>query len=72
MASRNTSKYHFKDGNRIVHTGITNDLDRREAEHRRDFDLPRGHISKVGRNTTRDAARAWEDRQRASGKPTER
>ena len=27
-------KYHFKKGNTIVHTGITNDIDRREAEHR--------------------------------------
>ena len=33
--SRTTYKYHFKLGNRIVHTGITKDLDRREAEHRR-------------------------------------
>ena len=27
-------KYHFKLGNKIVHTGITHDIDRREAEHR--------------------------------------
>lgn len=26
--------YHFKLGNKIVHTGIANDLMRRQAEHR--------------------------------------
>ena len=31
---RDTYKYHFKVGNRIVHTGITNDIDRREGEHK--------------------------------------
>ena len=32
--ARKTYKYHFKIGNRIVYTGITNDLDRREQEHK--------------------------------------
>jgi hypothetical protein len=27
---RNTHKYHFKVGNKIVHSGITDDLERRE------------------------------------------
>ena len=30
---RDTYKYDYKVGNRIVHGGITNDLDRREEEH---------------------------------------
>ena len=30
---RNSYKYHFKRGNKILHTGITNDLERREQEH---------------------------------------
>jgi predicted GIY-YIG superfamily endonuclease len=30
---RNTYKYHFKIGNKIVHSGITKDLKRREQEH---------------------------------------
>ena len=30
---RDTFKYHFKVGNKIVHGGITNNLDRREQEH---------------------------------------
>ena len=51
--SRTTYKYHYKLGNRIVHTGITKDLDRREAEHRRHEGWQRGHITQVGVRTTR-------------------
>ena len=69
MAERDTYKYHFKDGNKILHTGITNDLDRREKEHQRDIDSD-GHIFQVGNRTTRDAAKDWEDDQRDKGKPT--
>ena len=70
MSNRKTHKYHFKDGNKIVHTGITNDLERREGEHQRDYGLPEGHIYKVGNRTTRNAALTWEDEQRHKGKPT--
>lgn len=56
---RNTYKYYFKRGNKILHGGITNDLDRREAEHQRDINS-KGHIFQVGRRTTEDAARDWE------------
>ena len=55
---RDTYKYQFKQGNRIVHGGITNDLDRREQEHQRKYG--HGHIKQVGRRTTEEAARAWE------------
>ena len=55
---RNTFKYQFKVGNKIVHGGITNDLDRREKEHQQKF--PRGHIKQVGRRTTDEVARNWE------------
>lgn len=55
---RNTYKYHFKDGNRILHRGITDDLERREQEHRRNFG--RGHILQIGRQTNREAALSWE------------
>ncbi len=55
---RDTYKYQFKVGNKIVHGGITNDLERREAEHKQEW--PKGHISKVGNITTEDAAREWE------------
>ena len=68
--SRDTYKYHFKLGNRIVHTGITSDLARREEEHRRASGV-NGHIEQVGRRTTRPAALEWERRQREREKPTE-
>jgi hypothetical protein len=48
----------FKDGNKIVHGGITNDLERREQEHSQRW--PKGHIRHVGRRTTEEAAREWE------------
>jgi len=55
---RDTYKYYFKIGNKIVHGGITDDLDRREAEHQQKW--PSGHITQVGRRTTEEAAREWE------------
>ena len=70
---RDTNKYFFKVGNAIVHPGVTDDLYRREREHLasgrytvvngsrlywRD-----GHIDKVGKTTTRDAALDWEREQ---------
>ena len=58
MSDRDTIKYHFKIGNTIVHRGITNDLDRRGDEHEQEW--PNGHITPVGRRTTRDAALKWE------------
>lgn len=59
MAKRDTYKYVFKVGNKIVHGGKTNDLKRREGEHQQEF--PKGHIKQVGRKTTEAAARKWED-----------
>lgn len=59
MANRDTYKYQFKRGNKILHGGITNDLDRRESEHKNNYD-DKGHITQVGRKTTEDAARKWE------------
>lgn len=55
---RNTYKYHFKIGNRIIHGGITNNLERREEEHKQKW--PKGHIKQVGKKTTEEAARKWE------------
>jgi predicted GIY-YIG superfamily endonuclease len=55
---RDTYKYQFKVGNKVVHGGITNDLDRRETEHRQRWS--NGHIKQVGRCTTEEAARDWE------------
>jgi len=58
MTKRDTYKYQYKIGNKIVHGGITNDLERREAEHQQKW--PTGHITQVGRRTTETAARSWE------------
>jgi predicted GIY-YIG superfamily endonuclease len=55
---RDTYKYHFKKGNKIIHSGITNDLERREMEHNQKW--PGGHIKQVGNRTTEEAAREWE------------
>lgn len=67
--NNDTYKYHFKKGNKILHTGITNDLERREQEHKRDLG-GNGHIKKVGRKTTHDGALKWEREQAKMGKPT--
>lgn len=56
---RDTYKYQFKVGNKIVHGGITNDLERREQEHQQKW--PKGHIAQVGRQTTEEAAKRWEE-----------
>lgn len=64
---RDTYKYDFKVGNKIVHTGITGDLERRESEHQQKW--KDGHIKQVGHRTTRDAALDWEEEQREKGKP---
>ena len=55
---RDTYKYQYKDGNKILHGGITKDLERREQEHSREYG--KGHIKQVGRKTTEEAARQWE------------
>ena len=59
MKKRDTYKYDFKVKNKIVHSGITNDLERREQEHQARWS--NGRIVQVGRKTTEDAARDWEE-----------
>ncbi len=66
---RDTYKYHLKKGNKIVHTGITNDLNRRESEHKQNYGS-NVHIKQVGNRTTRQGALNWEAEQRSNGKPT--
>ena len=60
---RDTYKYQFKSGNKILHVWITNDLERREQEHQSEIDI-NGHIIQVWHRTTRDGAKEWEDEQR--------
>ena len=71
--ARNTFKYHFKVGRKIVHTGITTDISRRECEHQKSgkHGWKKGHIFQVGYRTTREAAKKWENEMRRKGYPTE-
>ncbi len=68
--TRNTYKYHFKVGNIVVHGGITDNLARRENEHRNSgrytvhkglrLYWSNGHIVQVGLPVTREGALQWE------------
>lgn len=58
MAGNDTYKYDFMVGDKIMHSGITNDLKRREQEHKQRW--PGGRIVQVGQATTEQAAREWE------------
>ena len=61
MTPRNTYKYHLKVDGKVVLSDITNDLKRREKEHRRRW--PTGRIEKVGRATTHAKAWHWKQQQ---------
>ena len=67
---RDTYKYHFKMGNKIVYAGITNDIDRREVEHQREKGWDKGHIKQVGQRTRYDVAREWEAGEKRRRIPT--
>ena len=67
---RDTYKYWFKVGNLKVHCGITDNLQRREGEHRNSglsttyngkrYYWKEGHIVQEGYITTKEAAMEWE------------
>ena len=61
MSSRRTYKYHLKVDGKVVLSDITDDLDRREREHRRRW--PTGRIEQVGKPTTHREAWDWKQRQ---------
>ena len=63
MANRDTYKYNLKRGKKILQSGITNDLDRREKEHQREHG-PDVHITQVGIASTRKGAEEWEKKQK--------
>ena len=65
MAKRNWYTYEFKTGNKIRHKGITQDLERREIEHKTNYGSS-GHIKKVGNAKTEQGAREWEKEQGVS------
>ncbi len=58
MAKRDTYKYELTKGNRVVYIGITNDPERRAAEHHQDKDFDKMKI--VGNASTPDGASRWE------------
>ena len=45
-------RYHFKLGNKIVHTGTTYDIGRQERDHRKKAGWGKGHIKQIGLRTT--------------------
>ena len=68
MSNRDWRKYDFKVGNKIKHSGITSrDLETREKEHQQRW--PNGHIVQIGRATTEEAARKWEETKHKSITP---
>ena len=67
--NRVTYKYHFKLGNKIVQTGITNNIDLREMEHQKEPNRSKGHIFEVGHRTTYENAVEWLREQAKQGKP---
>lgn len=60
MSKGDTYKYHVKVGKKIIYRGITDDLERRGAEHKARW--PASRIVQVGRRTTRERALEWERR----------
>lgn len=56
--SKDTNKYVLKQGNAIVYVGITDNPERREAEHRQDKNFDKMEL--VGRKSTRDGTEQWE------------
>ena len=61
MSRKATFRYRFLVGSRVVHTGITTDLQRRQREHQRRW--PGGRIEPIGEPTTHADAWEWERRQ---------
>ena len=60
MKKRDTTRYELYDHGRMVYAGITNDLNRRTAEHRQEG-MDFTSVRKVGPTVTRDTANQWED-----------
>lgn len=62
---RNTTNYELRNRGKVVYHGITNDLERRIAEHERSGKLF-DEVVKVGTAVTRGSARTYERRQIAT------
>lgn len=61
MSKRNTYKYELTKGNKVVYVGITNNPERREAEHRQNKNFDKMKI--VGNVSTLDGASLYEQPQ---------
>ena len=57
MNGKDTFKYQLKQGGKVVYRGITNDLNRREAEHQKRY--PGTRLEQVGGRVTRSVAIKW-------------
>ncbi len=66
-ASRPYVGYDFMVGTKIVHSGITNDPDRRETEHKQRW--TNGHLKVVTGPMTPDGARDWESKKQKAITP---
>lgn len=58
--TRDTYKYHVQIDKKIVHRGITKDLEKRASQHKARW--PNSRVVQVGRRTTREKALEWERR----------
>ena len=67
MEKRDTYKYHVKQGNKILHTGITNHLDLRMFEYWQKYG-DTAQVQQVGRAVTRKSGYKWAYKQFAKGK----
>ena len=58
---KDTDTYKLKQNDKIVHKGVTYDLEEREAQHQKQF--PKSKIEKIGEIKTREKALEWERKQ---------
>ena len=66
---KDTFKYAFKKGNKVVEVGITKNLYYREYELQQKPGWSRGKIMQIGFRTNYSTARAWEIEQAKQGWP---
>ena len=64
---RDWTRYDQKKGNKIVHSGITKDPERREEEHQQRW--PGSRLVKKGPTVTEDTAKEWEKTKQKSITP---
>ena len=55
---RNIRRYHYWWRGKVVHRGVTKDLEKREQDHKQKW--PGGHIQQIGPSVTKDTSLKWE------------